>query len=104
MPLDTLLLLLGLAALGGFWFDSQGARERAMRAAAETCRAQQLQLLDGSVTLRRLRLRRGGGGRLQWLRHYEFDYSADAVDRQHGFIILLGRRIEAVGLAARAHP
>lgn len=102
--MEPLFWLLGLGVLGWFWYDGLQARERAVRAAVETCRRQDLQFLDGSVNLRRLRLRRGPRGSLQWLRLYQFEYSEDAVGRQTGFVVMGGQHIETVGLAAQERP
>jgi len=81
-----------------FWHDSLGARERANEAAMETCRNTGAALLDGTVAFRRLQPVRIGGGSLQLRRTYVFDYTRDGVTRQQGFVVMTGRRVEAVGL------
>jgi hypothetical protein len=93
-----LLLVLGLAIWT--WYDSLRAREFATRIAFETCTRQNLQLLDSTVALQHLRFRRNPDGRLGLQRAYQFEYSADGATRQRGFIILTGRQVQSIGLAA----
>jgi hypothetical protein len=91
-----IVCLLIFAAL--FWYDSMRVREAANVIAASTCHRQGLQFLDGTVALSALRPRLAGGGvRLE--RTYVFDYTVDGVLRASGFIIMLGRHLQHVGLA-----
>jgi hypothetical protein len=92
----VLLLLLGLMVW--FWQNTLRARESALRAARELCQHQQLQLLDATVTLQNLRLRRGEDGRLQLRRTFQFNYSDTGENRRTGFILMTGNRIDQVGL------
>jgi Protein of unknown function (DUF3301) len=92
----VLLLLLGL--LVWFWQNTLRARERALHAARELCQHQQLQLLDATVTLQSLRLRRGEDGRLELRRTFQFNYSDTGENRRIGFILMTGNRIDQVGL------
>ena len=92
----VLLLLLGLMVW--FWQNTLRARESALRAARELCQHQQLQLLDATVTLQNLRLRRGEDGRLQLRRTFQFNYSDTGENRRIGFILMTGNRIDQVGL------
>lgn len=98
--MDTLLLLIGIAALLWFWQQSLRARELAAHAAGELCQRQNLQLLDGTVALSRLRLQRAAAGHIALLRTYQFEYSRDGDERRQGFVLLLGLRVESAGLAA----
>lgn len=83
--LDELLILLGLAALVGFWLKQSGARERATRVARAQCERYGLQLLDETVGLRAWRLRRRDG-RLGLERGYGFELSIDGADRASGML------------------
>lgn len=93
-----LLVALGLSIWA--WYESLRAREFAIRIALETCERQKLQLLDGTVALQQLRFQRNADGRLGLQRTYQFEYSADGAARQRGFIILTGRHVQSIGLAA----
>ena len=94
-------LLLALLGAGvWYWYSSLRAREQAARAAAEVCRRQHYQFLDQTVALQRLTLARDDHGRLVLRRTYRFEYSPIGDDRRQGFIIVLGARVETVGLAS----
>jgi len=76
------------------------ARERANAAAGEACERLRLELLDGTVALARLWPRRDDTGRLTLERTYTFEYTDDGRRRLRGFVVLLGRRVTSIGLAA----
>jgi hypothetical protein len=98
--MQPLLLLIFMAALLWFWQQSLRAREIAAAAARELCKRQDLQLLDATVALAGLRLRRHSRGHIALLRTYQFEYSSDGDRRQRGFVLILGMRVESAGLAA----
>jgi hypothetical protein len=90
------LVLLGL--LLWFWQNTLRIRELAATAAMQTCSRQGLQLLDGTVVMHRLSLKRKPSGRVTLRRTFLFAYSEDGIERHTGFIIMLGSQIEQVGL------
>ena len=92
-----LILLVILAGLMWFWQNTLYVRELALRAAQEICLSQRLQLLDATVTLQRMVLRRSVG-RLLLHRTFQFSYSSDGGDRNTGFVIVAGNHVEQVGL------
>ena len=99
---DLLLLVLAAGALAATykaWQVSLDAREAANRIARDTCSGAVVQFLDDTVAFAGFRLARDARGRRRLLRTYTFDYTADGFARAQGFIILAGRRLEAVGLA-----
>lgn len=102
MTWELLIAVVLLAMTAGFWHSSLAARELANRVAMDTCTSANVQMLDGTVAIHRLRLVRVGGGRLAWRRTYVFDYSADGYNRQRGFVVLTGDAVDSVGLGPRA--
>jgi hypothetical protein len=97
MANSGLILLVLLGALLWFWQSTLQVRERALNAAHDVCRRQQLQLLDATVVLQGLSLRRSAG-QLRLQRTFRFSYSQDGHDRNTGFIITVGNHVEQVGL------
>lgn len=91
------VLFVVLLAAVAIWYASMRARESANRLAADACRRRSLQLLDGTVALSGVRPRLAEGG-LRLQRTYVFDFTADGVSRASGFIIMLGRRMQHIGL------
>lgn len=90
------LLIALLAVAVWAWVDALRAREAALRACRRVCERHELQLLDETVALKRLRLGRGTDGRVRLRRHYGFEYSERGDERRQGEAVLLGWRIESV--------
>lgn len=88
------LFVVGIALL--FWRDSLGAREQAQAASSRACRQSNVQLLDDTVALERLWLRRDHDGRLKWERLYVFEFTDTGHRRQTGSVLLVGWRVEVL--------
>lgn len=86
-----LLLLVGGGAIA--WSAARAAAEHARALAAQVCREARVQLLDETVSLESLGLRRDGAGRLRLLRRYRYEYSRDGLERAPGALALLGGRV-----------
>ncbi len=102
--MDDLLLLMALVALVAYWFGSLSVRERAITRVRAVCQRNGVLLLDQTVALRRLRLRRDGAGQVRFQRSYKFEFLAGDGDiRRRGDIQLLGRKIEKIILELPDH-
>lgn len=101
MSIDPLVVV-AIIVLGiiWFWHASMAAREIANGAAREACERLQLVMLDGTVSIARLWLRRDQDGRLRVERSYAFEYTDDGLRRLRGFVVTLGPKVVSVGLAA----
>ncbi len=88
--IETLLLIGIPISLVLFWSDSMRARERAITVCRLTCENYGAQLLDQTVSVRRLRLRRDNRGRVRIHRTFSFDYSYNGADRLQGTMSMLG--------------
>jgi hypothetical protein len=86
---ETLLPPLLILAGFYFWHNALRARERARALSHALCARAGVQLLDQTVALRRVRLRRIPGRGLHVLRCYGFDVSTDGNDRRHGSLDML---------------
>lgn len=93
--LITLLLLLVLMAIGGMWLTLSRARDRAIQEARSRCQQYGLQLLDETVGLSGLRLRRLNGQRFIE-RRYSFEVSIDGDDREAGHLWMVGNMLTAL--------
>jgi len=76
-----------------FWWGGTKARENAVARAKQVCQRQNVQLLDESVMLNQMRLKRDAAGEVRVARLYRFDFSLDGVERQQGYVLLLGQRV-----------
>ena len=71
-------------------------RELAVQAVGRASRRDDFQLLDQAVHIRRISMSRDDTGRWRIWRQYRFDYSYDGVERRQGFVIMLGKQLQAV--------
>lgn len=94
----TLLLIAGAV---WFWIGSMRAREQTLARARRVCEQMNVQLLDQTVALSRLWVRRDSHGRLRLWRWYSFEFSTSGADRHRGAASLLGDQIQFVRLE---HP
>lgn len=94
--MDTLIALGGIGLLLWFWSDSLRCREVALFASQRACRETGVQLLDQTVALRNLRIRRNPAGRLSFLRIFGFEFTIDGVSRRQARVVILGRRVDLV--------
>jgi hypothetical protein len=97
MSLEGILFAV-LALIGWYWWDSLQKRELALGAAQQACAKAGVQFLDGSVSLRRLSLRRDESQRARLYREFAFEYSTSGDDRQPGRVYLLGARLLSANL------
>lgn len=95
--LHDLLLLLVLGGIVTAWMKLSRAREIAVSAARRHCELHGLQLLDETVGLRAIRLRRMDGHR-RLERGYGFDVSIDGEDREQGRLWMIGQRVSGLNL------
>lgn len=98
------LLLLIVVALILAWLEAMRVRDLALHEARRLCQSQQVQLLDETIGLAGLRLRRHDG-RLKLEKRYGFEVSLDGHDRHHGHLWLAGRRVVGISTpwAGSAH-
>ena len=91
-----------LAALTWLWIDSLKAREAAIKAAKLVCATENLLLLDDTVAIRHIRLRRDDEGHLRLHRVYFFEYSDTGENRNDGSISMLGSRVLMTKLSTQS--
>ncbi|MGA7298167.1 MAG: DUF3301 domain-containing protein [Rhodanobacteraceae bacterium] len=93
--LFSLLILLALVAI---WHAALGAREQAREHATRLCVSARLQLLDQTVSLKRLTLGHQPGQGWQIRRDYGFEVSSNGQDRLPGSLRMTGNRLLAWSL------
>ena len=91
-----LLLILLLAALLWYWFNSLHALEIARVAGRRACQDADVQFLDDTVASTSLALARNESGRRVLRRTYRFEFSDTGNTRLEGQLVLLGEKIESV--------
>lgn len=90
---ETLLILL-ILFIAWFWIDTITKREKAIAVGRELAQRFQLQLLDDTVSCSKVWLGRNTKGRIQLLRIYDFEVSADSKSRLSCNLELLGDKLQ----------
>ena len=90
--MDILLILLLIAVVAFWWFGAK-SRETATSFARQACQRCGVQLLDQTVSLSKLRLRRADQGHMSIARWYTFEFSTSGIDRRPGNLSLLGGKL-----------
>jgi hypothetical protein len=96
----TWITLLLIATAIWAWMDALRARELAMRFGRALCQEAGVQMLDQTVSLKRLRIARRDG-LPTFVRRYGFEVSLDGSDRHRGHLDLGGHRLETWSLPLR---
>lgn len=89
---EWFLALLLLAAVIAFWLSTMSSRDAARSLVAEFCRNNNLQLLDQTVALCRVAVRRKMNGNLSFVRVFRFDYSDNGFRRRDGMVWMLANQ------------
>ena len=92
------VLIIFLILVVMFFVSSIKTRELATDAAKILCNQSGVQFLDGTVALTELRPTRSNGGKINFYRYYQFDYSEDGYNRRHGEVTMIGSIIKHCSL------
>jgi hypothetical protein len=101
--LAKLLLLILAGVIAVYWWQSGLFKGRAREAAAH-CRQLGLQLLDQSMVITSIRPIRGSGGRIEFRRTYQFEFSSTGDRRYQGKLVMRAMRLESIELEAYKLP
>jgi len=93
---NSVLFLAIIIVIILIWFESLRVRESVTRMCRELCEKSDLQLLDQTVSLASISLRRSVSRRTFLHRIYHFEVSSNGSDRFAGYVSLAGRTVEAV--------
>ncbi|MCV6624930.1 MAG: DUF3301 domain-containing protein [Cellvibrionaceae bacterium] len=88
-----------ILVLGGLYtWGAVRVKELAYQAAARRCQLEDVQLLDQSIALKSLKLRRGPSGSLGLQRQFAFEFTSTGTQRYQGWVIMQGQRCLSVEL------
>ena len=88
--MDGFIYLILLCAGIWFWLNSRRAHEFSLGICRHICEQNQAILLDETISLKKLKLRRGPNGHMQFERRFQFEYCYDAAHRHSGNVLILG--------------
>ncbi|WP_133491036.1 DUF3301 domain-containing protein [Alcanivorax sp. 24] len=98
LQLTDLLLLSALCIAAALFWRAQKIRESALLATRRYCQREDVSLLDETVALRRVRIRRDPGQGWCLLRCYSFEFTVTGGERYQGEIRMLGPRVLSITL------
>ncbi len=102
--MDSYIVFLIITGVIWFWWNSVTAYEVAHKAAKNACLKLDLQFLDDTLDVIKLRPCRHPHGFVQLCRTYEFEFSSDGDNRYTGHVRLSGSMFEAIDLGAYKMP
>lgn len=88
--MDGFIYLILLCGGIWFWLNSRRAHEFSLEICRHICEQNQALLLDETVSLKKIRLRRGRSGHMQFERCFQFEYCYDEAHRLSGDVLILG--------------
>lgn len=92
------IVILLLVLLIWLWFETFRAQEAVKAMSKKICSEYDLQLLDDTVTLIGMRLKRNDRGKWSWQRTYSFEFSDNGNNRKPGIIVIRGLTLEMLEL------
>lgn len=97
----TTLLLILVVLLIYIWYETFRLREHVLIRCQQLCRESNLQLLDQTIALAALSIKKLPGGRFHLYRCYGFEYSINGTERLRGYVDLMGKTIRSIRLEDR---
>lgn len=91
--MNSLLFLALVCIIVWLWQDALRCREYAIQQCRKICNEMNVQLLDETVALASIYLKKDSSNRGRLLRRYNFEISPEGAMRRNGFIILSGCKI-----------
>lgn len=99
MTLYDLMIAFVVAMFGLLIWQNAGFRDHVVGLAKQHCEHMDVQLLDDTVSLLSLRLKRDKRGNFALSRRYEFTFTSTGDGRYSGELTMHGRRLDKVELA-----
>lgn len=91
-----LLVIAVPAALAGLWWTGSRARELAIGHARQACRHRQLQFLDQTVAITKMKPSRSRTGSSCFLREYGFEFTDQGEYRDTAVVTMLGHTLKRI--------
>lgn len=96
-------LLLVLLGLFWIWYAGARAKEKAILHVRLACEQNGMQLLDGTIYLRKVWPARLQNGQLGLLRFYQFEYTDNGARRFRGLIVMTADKMEYLQMEVDGH-
>jgi len=90
------LLFCGVVLVAAFWWRTNELKQVAYQIARRRCDESDVQFLDDSVVLSKVRFRRSDEGRIALLCYFSFEFATMGDTRYRGEMQFLGRRLDQI--------
>ena len=94
------IVLFIIVGIFWYWWTSVSAYEVAYKEAKQACKRLELQFLDDSVDVFKLRLCRHNKGYMQICRIYEFEFTQNGNSRYKGYVYMSGKHYDRIEMDA----
>jgi hypothetical protein len=98
MTIYDLMIAFVIGLLGLFIWENAGFRDRAIALAKQHCEHLEVQLLDDTIALLKVKFKKDQRGNLAISRLYEFEFTSTGDQRYKGELTLHGKRLMHVEL------
>jgi hypothetical protein len=99
--LKIILAIASLFAVAWYWQDTLRSREFTLKQCHRICKEHDVQLLDQTVHMARIRIAKTTRHQFFLRRFYAFEFSIGGVDRHHGVAVVSKEKLEYLSLL---HP
>ena len=104
LSLINLLLLILAGVIAVYWWQSGLFKGRARELATAHCRQLNLQLLDQSMVITAIWPALSQGGKIEFRRTYQFEFSSIGDNRYQGQLVMQGLRLKSIELETYKLP
>ena len=94
MELSDIIFGIIVFLFGHFWWKTMQARERAEKLAILACKRENVQLLDATVSLKKLGLNKSTNNNYYFVRYFNFEFTSNNMERRKGVIVMRGTHQE----------
>jgi hypothetical protein len=94
VTIDTLIWIMVLFLIGYAWWHNLGVRTHALAQVQQHCEETNVQLLDQTLLLKKMRPARNSRGQFNLMRIYEFEFTSTGDQRYKGNIKLVGLQVD----------
>lgn len=99
LDIYSIFWLLAFSSLAALWYKNLAYKDVAYKSALQFCKEADVQLLDQTIVLRSIRpIKHSQAWSLR--RTYQFEFTSTGADRYKGSVILLGKSVADIQLAA----
>jgi len=88
MELTDIIYGIFIFLIAHFWWKTMQAREHAEKLAILACKRENVQLLDATVSLKKLGFIKSTTNTYYFVRYFNFEFTSDSMERRKGVIVM----------------